>query len=89
MAQASNEEFIEFQRWWMAERGKAGLAIPHWPTEYGGAGLTLQHLIAIADERVSEAAKIEQSIPVRIIAGEARHFEAKHDADMSERHLGG
>jgi alkylation response protein AidB-like acyl-CoA dehydrogenase len=50
MARASNEEFIAFQRWWMAERSKVGLAIPHWPKEYGGAGLTLRHLIVIADE---------------------------------------
>jgi alkylation response protein AidB-like acyl-CoA dehydrogenase len=34
----------------MAERSKVGLAIPHWPKEYGGAGLTLRHLVAIADE---------------------------------------
>jgi alkylation response protein AidB-like acyl-CoA dehydrogenase len=50
MAKASNEEFIVFQRWWMAERSKVGLAIPHWPRDYGGAGLGLQHLIIIADE---------------------------------------
>jgi alkylation response protein AidB-like acyl-CoA dehydrogenase len=50
MAKASNEEFIAFQRWWMAERSKAGLAIPHWPADYGGAGLSLQHLIVIAEE---------------------------------------
>ena len=31
MARASNEEYIAFQRWWMAERSKVGLAIPHWP----------------------------------------------------------
>src|SRR5262249_61206427 len=40
MARASNEEYIHFQRWWMAERSKVGLAIPHWPKEYGGAGLS-------------------------------------------------
>jgi alkylation response protein AidB-like acyl-CoA dehydrogenase len=50
MAKTSNEEFIAFQRWWMAERSKVGLAIPHWPEDYGGAGLSLQHLIVIADE---------------------------------------
>ncbi|MCB1742446.1 MAG: acyl-CoA dehydrogenase family protein, partial [Gammaproteobacteria bacterium] len=50
MVRASNEEFITFQRWWMAERAKVGLAIPHWPKEYGGAGLSLRHLIAISDE---------------------------------------
>jgi alkylation response protein AidB-like acyl-CoA dehydrogenase len=50
MVRASNEEYVAFQRWWMAERSKVGLAIPHWPKEYGGAGLTLRHLVAIADE---------------------------------------
>jgi alkylation response protein AidB-like acyl-CoA dehydrogenase len=50
MVRASNEEFVAFQRWWMAERNKVGLGIPHWPTEYGGAGLSLPHLIMIADE---------------------------------------
>ena len=50
MARASNEEYIAFQRWWMAERSKVGLANPHWPEDYGGAGLSLPHLIVIADE---------------------------------------
>jgi alkylation response protein AidB-like acyl-CoA dehydrogenase len=50
MARASNEEYIAFQRWWMGERSKVGLAIPHWPKEYGGGGLSQRHLIAIADE---------------------------------------
>jgi alkylation response protein AidB-like acyl-CoA dehydrogenase len=50
MVRASNEEYVAFQRWWMAERSRVGLAVPHWPKEYGGAGLTLRHLVAIADE---------------------------------------
>ena len=50
MVRASDEEYAAFQRWWMAERSKVGLAIPHWPKEYGGAGLSLPHLVAIADE---------------------------------------
>ena len=28
MVRASNEEYVAFQRWWMAERSKVGLAIP-------------------------------------------------------------
>ena len=44
------KSYVAFQRWWMAERSKVGLATPHWPKEYGGAGLTLRHLVAIADE---------------------------------------
>jgi len=43
-------EYERFQRWWMAERNKVGLATPHWPKEYGGAGLSLAHQIVIADE---------------------------------------
>jgi alkylation response protein AidB-like acyl-CoA dehydrogenase len=50
MARASNDEYIAFQRWWMAERSKVGLAIPHWPQEYGGAGLSHRHLVTVADE---------------------------------------
>ena len=41
--------------------------------------------IGIADERVGEAAEIKQAVPIDIVAREAGHFEAEHDADMSER----
>jgi len=44
------DEFAEFQRWWMDERRKVGLATAHWPVEVGGAGLGLMHQIVIADE---------------------------------------
>jgi alkylation response protein AidB-like acyl-CoA dehydrogenase len=43
-------EQVEVQKWWMAERRKVGLATPHWPVEYGGAGLSLAHQTVIADE---------------------------------------
>jgi alkylation response protein AidB-like acyl-CoA dehydrogenase len=43
-------EMVEIQRWWLLERHKVGLAIPHWPVEYGGAGLGLEHQIIITDE---------------------------------------
>src|ERR1700740_2527083 len=41
--------------------------------------------IAIADQRVGDTAEIEQAVPIGIVAREAGHFEAEHDADMSER----
>ncbi len=50
MAKATAQEEADFQRWWMAERRKVGLATPHWPAEYGGADLTLAHEVIIADE---------------------------------------
>lgn len=50
MANATPQEDAAFQRWWMEERRKVGLATPHWPTEYGGADLSLEHEVIIADE---------------------------------------
>jgi alkylation response protein AidB-like acyl-CoA dehydrogenase len=50
MANADAHTFAEFQRWWMKERHKVGLAIGHWPSEYGGADLGLAHQIIIAEE---------------------------------------
>jgi hypothetical protein len=40
--------------------------------------------VAIADQRVSHATKIEQAIPVGIIAGQAGDFQAEHDAYAAE-----
>jgi len=50
LAGASSDEVVAFQRDWMIKLGSAGLATAHWPKEYGGAGLGLQHQIIIADE---------------------------------------
>jgi alkylation response protein AidB-like acyl-CoA dehydrogenase len=47
---AKGPELLEVQKWWMAERRKVGLATPHWPVEYGGAGLGLEHQIIMTDE---------------------------------------
>jgi len=47
---AKRGEQVDIQRWWMLERASVGLAIAHWPEEYGGAGLGLAHQIIIADE---------------------------------------
>src|SRR5712691_429127 len=44
--------------------------------------------VAITDEGIGETAKIEQPIPVGVVAGEARDFEAEHDADMAEGDFG-
>ncbi len=50
MIAASEEEGVEIQRAWMAERHRVGLGTPHWPAEYGGADLSLAHQIVIAEE---------------------------------------
>jgi alkylation response protein AidB-like acyl-CoA dehydrogenase len=50
LARGSDDEFRQLQLWWMAERNKVGLAVPHWPKQYGGAGLSLTHQIVLAEE---------------------------------------
>jgi alkylation response protein AidB-like acyl-CoA dehydrogenase len=47
---AKGPELVAIQKWWMDERRKVGLATPHWPVEYGGAGLGLEHQIIMEDE---------------------------------------
>jgi alkylation response protein AidB-like acyl-CoA dehydrogenase len=49
-AKLKGDELVELQKWWMAERAKVGLATPHWPSEFGGADLSLKHQVIIADE---------------------------------------
>lgn len=52
MEAASAQEAADFERWWMSEKRKVGLATPHWPEAYGGAGLDLAHEVVLADEYV-------------------------------------
>ena len=40
--------------------------------------------VGVANERVREAAQIEQSVPVGVVSGQARNFQAEHDADVSK-----
>src|SRR5260370_25826008 len=44
--------------------------------------------VAITDESIGETAKIEQAIPVSVVAGEAGDLEAKHNAHMTEGDFG-
>jgi len=67
MVKASNDDYIAFQRWWMQQRSKAGLAIPHWPKDYGGGGLGLPHLIAIADEMARADAPTARMFTISLI----------------------
>ena len=55
-AQQNSAGQVEFQRWWLLERAKVGLATPHWPTEAGGVGLSLSHQIVMAEEFARAAA---------------------------------
>ncbi len=50
MIDADEGEGVEIQKAWMAERNKVGLGTPHWPREYGGADLSMEHQIVLAEE---------------------------------------
>jgi len=50
MADASEEEFIQFQRDWFEEMKAVGLATSHWPRAWGGADISLQHQVVIFEE---------------------------------------
>jgi alkylation response protein AidB-like acyl-CoA dehydrogenase len=65
IAMGDANEFAEFQRWWMRERAKVGLAIAHWPSEFGGADLSLAHQIIIAEENARADAP---PVPAFIVA---------------------
>jgi alkylation response protein AidB-like acyl-CoA dehydrogenase len=53
MEEAAGKDYAKYEKYqrdWMAELTKVGLAVPHWPAEYGGASLSLKHLVIVADE---------------------------------------
>jgi alkylation response protein AidB-like acyl-CoA dehydrogenase len=43
-------DYCKSQQWWMTEQNKVRLATPHWPSEFGGADLSLGNQIIIAEE---------------------------------------
>src|SRR6266852_5295235 len=59
MKGARPEEFVDFQRWWLQEMRKVGLATPHWPSEWGGEQLSLRNQIIVSEE----AARIDAPTP--------------------------
>ena len=53
MEEAAGKDYAKYEKYqrdWMAELTKVGLAVPHWPEEYGGASLSLKHLVIVSDE---------------------------------------
>ncbi len=45
--------------------------------------------IRIADQRVGQAAQVDEPIPVGIVAGQSGYLQAQHQTDMSKGDLGG
>lgn len=46
----TEDENVEYQRWWFGELAKQGLSVPHWPEIYGGVDLGISGQMLVADE---------------------------------------
>ncbi|MGE0742390.1 MAG: acyl-CoA dehydrogenase family protein [Hyphomonadaceae bacterium] len=55
-AGAPESEYVAFQRWWLGELQKVGLATPHWPKDWGGEELSLRHQVIVSEEMVRAGA---------------------------------
>ena len=51
-AGAPEADYLAFQRWWLTELQKVGLATPHWPKDWGGEDLSLRHQVIVSEEMV-------------------------------------
>ena len=55
---ASDEEFISFQKWWFSELRQAGLAVPHWPSNWGGGMPVLQQIVLYQELAAHDAPRL-------------------------------
>ncbi|NWG52175.1 MAG: acyl-CoA dehydrogenase family protein [Hydrogenophilaceae bacterium] len=55
-AGAPEADYLAFQRWWLGEMQKVGLATPHWPKDWGGEDLSLRHQVIVSEEMVRAGA---------------------------------
>lgn len=46
----TEDENVEYQRWWFGEMAKQGLSVPHWPAEFGGVDMGIAGQMLVADE---------------------------------------
>lgn len=46
----TENEAVEYQRWWFGELAKQGLSVPHWPSKFGGVDLGIAGQMMVADE---------------------------------------
>jgi len=44
--------------------------------------------ILIEDKRIAKRAQLQQTMPIRGVARQARHFQAEHDPDASQTDFG-
>jgi alkylation response protein AidB-like acyl-CoA dehydrogenase len=57
-AGASDEEFVSFQKWWFSELRQAGLAVPHWPSRWGGGMPVPQQIVLYQELAAHDAPRL-------------------------------
>jgi alkylation response protein AidB-like acyl-CoA dehydrogenase len=50
MLGASESEHVEFQKFWFRKMAEGGYIAPHWPVEWGGAGMSFAQQIVLFEE---------------------------------------
>src|SRR5208283_1758837 len=45
--------------------------------------------VGVADQRIGEAAELDEAMPIGVVARQARDLEPEHEADAGERDFGG
>jgi alkylation response protein AidB-like acyl-CoA dehydrogenase len=50
MRGADEQDHVAFQKWWFRKLMEPGYAAPHWPREWGGAGLSFAEQIVLYEE---------------------------------------
>lgn len=88
LAGASDADYVAFQRWWLDELRKVGLATSHWPTEWGGEDLTLRHQVIVSEEMVRAQAPSPDLFVVSLYHLPATLF-AHGSSAQRERYLKG
>jgi alkylation response protein AidB-like acyl-CoA dehydrogenase len=90
---ASDQEYVAFQKAWFQELRSAGLAVPHWPVEWGG-GMSVSEQIVLYQELAAHDAprlalafvSIHHAASTLLAAGtdeqRARHLPAILDGEI-------
>ncbi|MGD9980127.1 MAG: acyl-CoA dehydrogenase family protein [Hyphomonadaceae bacterium] len=87
-AGAAEAEYLAFQRWWLSELQKVGLATPHWPKDWGGEDLSLRHQVIVSEEMVRAQAPSPDIYVVSLFHLPATLF-AHGSPTQRERYLNG
>jgi alkylation response protein AidB-like acyl-CoA dehydrogenase len=85
---ASEEQYVEFQRWWFDELRKVRLANAHWPRAWGGEELSLRHSIILNEELARAEAPRSDMFTISLFHLPASLF-AHGTAEQRERYLTG